>query len=278
MPELPEVEVICRGLAPHLVGQRLVAIVFGQHKLRLPRPGAKEIRLARGETISAVTRRAKYIVITLENSVRIIIHLGMTGRLGLFPQGSPAIKHDHASWRLANNMELRFNDTRRFGSVQILGPDSGTDELFANLGPDPFWPTFTGGYLAGKAGNRTQAVKNFLMDNRVVTGIGNIYACEILFATGINPATPVGLIGPQDWRRIVAQSREILAEAITQGGTTISDYVNSNGEKGYFQVRLQVYGRVGQTCRACGKVVQKSVIGGRATFFCGQCQPLKRQS
>jgi formamidopyrimidine-DNA glycosylase len=199
----------------------------------------------------------------------------MTGRLGIFPQGTPEVKHDHANWLLANQMELRFNDTRRFGSVQISGPDEDLSVLFANLGPDPFWDSFSGDYLNKKAHKRTLAVKNFLMDNRVVTGIGNIYASEIFFATGINPATPAGSIGLEDWQRIVIKSREILAEAIGQGGTTISDYVNSNGEKGYFQVRLKVYGRQGQPCRKCGELVQKTVIGGRASFFCPSCQPVK---
>lgn len=278
MPELPEVEVICRGLAPHLEGQRLLSVSFGKQKLRLPMPTRKAIASVRGETVASVKRRAKYIIITLENSAEIIIHLGMTGRLGLFPQGTPAAKHDHASWLLANQMELRFNDTRRFGSVQISGPDDDHSVLFPNCGPDPFWESFSGDYLHEKAHKRTLPVKNFLMDNRIVTGIGNIYASEILFATGINPGTPAGLIKLKDWQQIVIKSREILEEAIAQGGTTISDYVNSSGEKGYFQVRLKVYGRLGQPCRKCGELVQKSVIGGRASFFCPRCQPVKRRS
>jgi formamidopyrimidine-DNA glycosylase len=275
MPELPEVEVICRGLAPHLEGQRLVSVSFGQQKLRLPMPTKKAIALVSGETISSVRRRAKYIIITMENSAEIIIHLGMTGRLGIFPYGTPAAKHDHACWRMGNQMELRFNDTRRFGSVQITGPDENHSVLFANLGPDPFWESFSGEYLKGKARKRTMAVKNFLMDNRIVTGIGNIYASEILFATGINPGTPAGSIELEDWQQIVIKSREILEEAIGQGGTTISDYVNSSGEKGYFQVRLKVYGRPGQPCHKCGELVRKTVIGGRASFFCPCCQPVK---
>ncbi|MEN8136229.1 MAG: bifunctional DNA-formamidopyrimidine glycosylase/DNA-(apurinic or apyrimidinic site) lyase [Thermodesulfobacteriota bacterium] len=275
MPELPEVEVICRGLAPHLEGQRLVSVSFGKKKLRLPMPTKKASALLRGETISSVKRRAKYIIITLGNSAEIVIHLGMTGRLGIFPQGTPTVKHDHACWLLDNQMELRFNDTRRFGSVQITGPDENHNVLFSNLGPDPFWDSFSGDYLNEKARKRTLAIKNFLMDNRVVTGIGNIYVSEILFATGINPSTPAGFIELEEWQRIVSKSREILADAISQGGTTISDYVNSSGEKGYFQVRLKVYGRQGQPCHKCAEPIQKTIIGGRASFFCPHCQPLK---
>jgi formamidopyrimidine-DNA glycosylase len=273
MPELPEVEVICRGLAPHLEGLRLVAVAFGNQPLRLPMPAKPAIAQVVGQTVVAVTRRAKYIVITLENSAMIIIHLGMTGRLGFFPRGAEPAKHDHAVWRLNNQMELRFNDTRRFGSVRISGPDEDPGRLFANLGPEPFWEAFSGEYLAGRAKGRTAPVKNFLMDNRIVTGIGNIYASEILFAAGLNPTTPIGAIELATWRRVVVQSREILTAAIACGGTTIANYVNSRGEKGYFQVRLRVYGRQGQPCRTCGEVLRKSVIGGRATFFCPVCQP-----
>jgi formamidopyrimidine-DNA glycosylase len=273
MPELPEVEVICRGLAPHLEGLRLVSVAFGSQPLRRPMPTKRAIEQVIGQTICSVKRRAKYIVITLENGAAIIIHLGMTGRLGFFPAGAGPAKHDHAVWRLANQMELRFNDTRRFGSVRISGPDEDPGLLFANLGPEPFWAAFSGEYLAGRARGRSLPVKNFLMDNRIVTGIGNIYASEILFAAGLNPATPVGAIELASWRKIVVKSREILAAAIACGGTTIANYVNSSGEKGYFQVRLRVYGRQGQPCRTCGEPLQKSVIGGRATFFCQVCQP-----
>ena len=275
MPELPEVEVICRGLAPHLEGQRLIIVSFGKKKLRIPMPTQRSMASVKGEIISSVKRRAKYIIITLENSAKIIIHLGMTGRLGLFPQGAPSAKHDHATWLLANKMELRFNDTRRFGSVQIVRPDVDHEILFANLGPDPFWDSFSGEYLNKKARNRTIAVKNFIMDNRIVVGIGNIYASEILFATGINPETSAGSINAEEWQEIVLKSREILEDAISQGGSTISDYVNSEGEKGYFQVNFQVYGRTGQSCRRCGELIQKTSIGGRASFYCPGCQPVK---
>lgn len=273
MPELPEVEVICRGLAPLLEGEHLTSVSFGSQKLRRPTPPPEAIRTVMGQKISSVKRRAKYIIITLANSAKIIIHLGMTGRLGIFPESAPVAKHDHAFWLLANQMELRFNDTRRFGSIQIAQPAEDHNVIFADLGPDPFWGSFSGEYLKAKAANRKMAVKNFLMDNRIVVGIGNIYASEILFATGINPETQAGKIKLPDWRQIVSKSREILADAISQGGTTISDYVNSRGEKGYFQVRLKVYGRQGQPCRQCGESIRKSIIGGRATFFCPVCQP-----
>lgn len=275
MPELPEVEVICRGLAPHLEGQLLIDMFCGAQKLRLPMPTGQAIAVVQGETVASVTRHAKYIIITLGNGAEIIIHLGMTGRLGIFPADTPVAKHDHVRWLLANRLELRFNDTRRFGSVQITGSEADHHALFGHYGPDPFREEFSGEYLYKKAQKRTLAVKNFLMDNRVVTGIGNIYASEIFFATGINPTTPAGSIALADWQGIVVASRKILAEAIEQGGTTISDYVNSSGKKGYFQVRLKAYGRQGQPCCQCGGLIRKIVIGGRASFFCPHCQPVK---
>lgn len=273
MPELPEVEVICRGLAPHLEGLRLVAVAFGNQPLRLPMPAKPAIAQVVGQTVVAVTRRAKYIVITLENSAMIIIHLGMTGRLGFFPRGAEPAKHDHAVWRLNNQMELRFNDTRRFGSVRISGPDEDPGRLFANLGPEPFWEAFSGEYLAGRAKGRTAPVKNFLMDNRIVTGIGNIYASEILFASRINPTTPARALTAEEWQKIVVNSRTILAAAIDCGGSTIADYVNSSGEKGYFQTRLKVYGRDNEPCPDCRAAISHVRLGGRASFYCPGCQP-----
>lgn len=274
MPELPEVEVISRGLAPVLEGRRIENISFSKLKLRLPVPSRAA---AVGEKIVSVRRRAKYIVIGLENSAAMVIHLGMTGRLGVFRRGTTLQKHDHVRWLLDNGMELRFNDTRRFGSVQIVSPDEDIEILFADQGPDPFWPEFSAKYLAEKARGRKLPVKNFLMDNRVVTGIGNIYACETLYACKINPKSPAGDLGLKEWRMIVAKSREILEEAIACGGSSISDYVNSSGEKGYFQVRLRVYGRLGKPCRNCGESIEKYVLGGRASFFCPCCQPSEKE-
>ena len=278
MPELPEVEVICQGIAPHLTGRRLTKASFSGKKLRLPTPKAKIEKWVSGQKIASVNRRAKFIVISLQNQASIIIHLGMTGRLGIFPKGTPPAKHDHVRWLMDNQLELRFNDTRRFGSVQALSPNENIESLFDHFGPDPFWDSFSAEYLENKAGNRSVPVKNFLMDNRVVTGIGNIYASEILFATGVNPKTPSKSIKPAQWRKIVSASRRTLKEAIRCGGTTISDYVNSSGEKGYFQVKLKVYGRDGQSCPVCTTPIGKIVLGGRASFFCEKCQPLGKNS
>jgi len=273
MPELPEVEVICRGLEPNLLGRTIAKVFFGQQKMRLPLPTKETALWVTGRKIIGVRRRAKYILVDLESSATLLIHLGMTGRLNFFPVGSGVAKHDHARWLLDNGLELRFNDTRRFGSIQVIGPAQDQAKVLGDLGPDPFWPEFNADYLAARAKGRSVPVKTFLMDNRVVTGIGNIYASEILFSSHLNPTTPVGNLNTRDWLEIVANSKIILSEAIACGGTTISDYVNSRGEKGYFQTKLRVYGRVGEPCPTCGGAISQVRLGGRASFYCPACQP-----
>lgn len=273
MPELPEVEVICRGLSPSLVGRTIIAASFSHQKMRLPLPASQISAWIIGRKITTVRRLAKFILLDMDSAASLVVHLGMTGRLNFFPQDTVTAKHDHACWLLDNGLELRFNDTRRFGSIQVLAPGQDPAEVFGRLGPDPFWPAYNAEYLLAQAGGRTCPVKNFLMDNGVVTGIGNIYASEILYASRVNPATPAGGLKVGQWRKIVANSRLILAEAISCGGSTIADYVNSRGEKGYFQTRLRVYGQAGNACPNCGKTIKQIRLGGRASFYCPACQP-----
>lgn len=273
MPELPEIEVICRGLEPNLIGKVIVAATFGHQKMRLPLPQQQTADWVIGRKIMGVRRRAKYVLIDLDSAATLLVHLGMTGRLNFFPGDAPVAKHDHARWRLDDGLELRFNDTRRFGSVQVINPAQDPGEVLGELGPDPFWRQFNADYLTRLSQGRTLPVKVFLMDNRVVTGIGNIYASEILFASRVNPSTPVGDLATRQWRELVANSRIILEEAIACGGTTIADYVNSRGEKGYFQIRLRVYGRSGEPCPVCRGEISRILLGGRASFYCPVCQP-----
>ncbi len=271
MPELPEVEVICQGLRPHVQGRQITAIHCGSKELRLQIPRAKLAGQVAGCVISKIHRRAKYLIFDLDNGCRLVIHLGMTGRLGIFPSQAPETLHDHIVFSFGDGMEMRFNDTRRFGFVVV---QDGTEEYdpFAKLGPEPFSDDFSGEYLHDKAGKRLQPIKNFLMDSHVVVGIGNIYANEILFYAGILPTTPIGSIGRAKYAEIVAISRRVLTKAIDSGGTTISDYVNASGQKGYFQLELAVYGQEGKPCAVCGAEIKKIVIGGRATFYCPECQ------
>jgi len=204
-----------------------------------------------------------------------VIHLGMTGRLGLFPRDSATMPHDHLRLLMDNEMELRFNDARRFGSVQLFTSGDLLEIFLASLGPEPFSREFSAAYLQEKAAGRSQPVKNFLMDSRVVVGIGNIYASEILFAARIDPHAAVNRIKKAAWQKIVTETRRILSRAIEQGGTSIINFVQFSGRSGYFQNELLVYGREDQPCLRCRRPLKRSVMAGRATFFCRHCQRQK---
>lgn len=272
MPELPEVEVVCRGLRPLLVGKTLAQVRTSGLSLRLPMPEAALRCCGVGATVVEVRRRAKYLIIVLDNQVRLVIHLGMTGRLGLFPADSPLAAHDHLGVRFTDGLELRFNDTRRFGSIQLLTPEQDETVHFAALGPEPLLEEFSADYLAGKGARRSQPVKNFLMDGRVVVGIGNIYASEILHEAGISPLKPSNQLSLEEWKALVNQSRSVLRRAIAAGGSTIADFANASGRPGYFQLKLKVYGRSGKACLRCGAMVAKVRLAGRSTFYCEGCQ------
>lgn len=273
VPELPEVEVIRRGLIPHLVDKIITRIVISNRRLRLPVPRTKLKRWIQGNRIKAIDRRAKYLLISLDNGAKIVFHLGMTGRLSLFGHTIPRNVHDHLRIFLDSGLELRFNDVRRFGSVQVTSPDEAEDAtIFAGLGVEPLSSDFSCNYLFQKARFRRRPIKNFLMDAKVVAGIGNIYANEILFTAGINPTRKVGTIGKKSWQRLVEASRFVLERAISCGGTTISDYTNSRGDAGYFQCELKVYGRKGEMCQKCRKPIRRQVLAGRTTYFCPGCQ------
>jgi formamidopyrimidine-DNA glycosylase len=273
MPELPEVEVICRGLAPLVLKRKILSVSYSNKKLRKPFPRAKMDQRVEGSFILGVERRAKYILLRLTGKTVLLFHLGMTGKIGLFDCNTPRRKHDHLRFLLDNGKEMRFNDIRRFGCVEVYSEkELRENDPFAGLGPEPFSADFSADYLLAKARGKSLPVKNFLMDNRVVVGLGNIYANETLFAACTDPQTPVNRLLKLDWQRIVKKSRLILERAIAMGGSTISDYENASGEAGYFQLELAVYGRQGQPCPRCGRPVVRSVLGGRATFFCPFCQ------
>jgi len=273
MPELPEVEVIKRGLQKHLPGRKVTVSVACNRKLRLPVPRKDLKRFIQGARIQTVARRAKFLLITMDNGATLIIHLGMTGRLGIFPADSPRSKHDHLRLMLDNNMQLRFNDIRRFGSIQIMPPGGDLNgTMLAEIGPEPLGKKFTPEYLHRIAAGKNRPLKNFLMDSRVVAGIGNIYACEILFHAGLNPLKKISRLTKKEWGNIVTSSRYVLRKAIKCGGTTISDFVNASGKRGYFQLELQTYGRQGQPCSCCATSIAKKTMAGRSTFFCPKCQ------
>ncbi len=273
MPELPEVEVVKQGLLPHVVGKTIINISCSDKKLRFPIPRQEFASWITGGTVVSIDRRAKYLLFTMGNSAAMIVHLGMTGKLGILPASAPPVLHDHVVFSLPGDMEMRYNDTRRFGSIRVFSPEQfKQDDPFKNLGPEPLGPNYTAAYMKKKAGTRLQPIKNFLMNSHVVVGIGNIYANEILFYSNIHPSLPIGSVSMKMWEIVVEKSRTVLERAIASGGSTISDFVNSSGQKGYFQLELMVYGRAGEPCKLCATPIAKQVIGGRSTFFCLSCQ------
>jgi formamidopyrimidine-DNA glycosylase len=275
MPELPEVEVVRRGLLNHLPGRTITGLSTDGKQMRLPVPESALRASLTGARITDVRRRAKYLLIDMDNGSVLIVHLGMTGILGLFPVETAHNVHDHVCWRLDNDYELRFNDTRRFGSVQIVGPNQAKSleqTLFKATGPEPFAADFDGRYLYDKAHKKQQPVKNFIMDGRVVAGVGNIYANESLFSAGIRPTRKAGAISKKRYSLLVDQIRDVLTTAIDCGGSTISDFLDASGTSGYFQIHFNVYGRKDQPCPLCSEPIRHVKLGGRASYFCPSCQ------
>lgn len=270
MPELPEVETTCRGIRPALVGRRIEAFDLREPRLRWPiAPGlAREIT---GQRVVDVRRRAKYLLIDLERG-SLIAHLGMSGSLRVMPAGAPRLLHDHYDLVLDSGRCLRFNDPRRFGSLHWVTGDPEAHALLADLGPEPLDASFDAGHLSRLARGRKVAVKLFLMDQRVVVGVGNIYASEALFRAGVRPRRAAGRLRRAEWARIVEATRAVLSDAIRQGGTTLRDYVNADGTPGYFRQELYVYERTGEPCRRCATPIRHLVQGQRSTYYCPTCQ------
>jgi len=273
MPELPEVEVIRRGLAPRILGRRFLSVKVGKKRLRQASSPQELTRWLPGRRLERLQRRGKYLVFRLEGDITLLIHLGMTGRLllGAPLRGEP---HVHLVFTLEGGLTLAFEDVRRFGQVLVFLPGEPLTPL-AQVGREPFSRRVTPEWLAEVSRGRRRPLKNFLLDGRILAGVGNIYACEVMFAAGLHPATPVGALGMEQWGRVLQETRRILRRAIRQGGTTVNNYLNSHGQTGLFQVELMVYGREGEPCHRCGSAVQRLVQAGRSTFFCPRCQSKK---
>ena len=270
MPELPEVETTRRGIRTALRGRRITAMLLREPRLRWPvDPGL--VAVLPGQRVLDVHRRAKYLLIELERGT-LIAHLGMSGSLRVLPAATPLLAHDHYDLLLDSGRCLRFNDPRRFGCLLWIVGDPAGHPLLAGLGPEPLEAGFDADYLAGRARGRRVAVKQFLMDQKVVVGVGNIYASEALFRAGISPRRAAGRVTRAQCARLVAAVREVLGEAIRQGGTTLRDYVSADGTPGYFRQKLNVYERSGEPCRLCGTAVRQIVQGQRSTYFCPNCQ------
>ena len=271
MPELPEVETILRGLTPHIQGATIEKALIRTHQLRWPIP---ELNPAiRQQIILNVSRRGKYLLVRLKTGT-ILFHLGMSGRLCLLTDFKPPQRHDHVDIIFTDKQVLRYTDPRRFGAI-LWTPDCPLQHLLLkNLGVEPLTDDLTCDYLLQRAANRGKAIKSFIMDSKIVVGIGNIYAAESLFLAGIHPAMPAGLLTKIQARRLIDVIKQVLALAITKGGTTLKDFVNSEGRPGYFAQQLLVYGRAGLPCATCEEPLQSSVLGQRSTVFCVHCQPL----
>lgn len=274
MPELPEVETTLRGIRPHLEGRRITMLAVREPRLRLPIPPDLPALVA-GRTISALTRRGKYLLIGIDGGT-LIIHLGMSGSLRVLPSGTPPARHDHLDLNLSDGHCLRLRDPRRFG-LFLWTPDPAPvaevrHPLLRDLGPEPLGEGFDGWHLYRESRRRRLAVKSFLMDAAVVVGVGNIYASESLFRSGIHPVRPCHRIGPERYGRLAASVRSVLAAAIAEGGTSLRDFVHEDGNPGYFARSLKVYGRAGEPCPGCGQPLRQRRIAQRSSFYCPRCQ------
>ena len=268
MPELPEVEVSRLGITPHIEQQQVLKVTVRNPSLRWQVP--EDVQLLVGQTIVAIKRRAKYLL--LETKVgSAILHLGMSGKLRVIDSNISPEKHDHIDIEFSNGKVLRYNDPRRFGAFLWQAPDT-QHELLTKLGPEPLTDDFTQDWLFDHSRKKSTVVKNFIMDNHVVVGVGNIYANESLFKAGIDPRKPAKEVNQTQYQKLTHHIKQTLAEAIKQGGTTLKDFTQTDGNPGYFAQELLVYGRAGKPCVRCEAPLEQVKIGQRATVYCSSCQ------
>jgi len=270
MPELPEVETTARGIAPHVLDKTITGVTIRDSRLRWPVPNDLSSHVV-GHAIIKVWRRAKYILLDV-GAGSVIIHLGMSGSLRVLPASEPARPHDHVELRLQDDDCLRLHDPRRFGCVLWADGDGLQHQRLVSLGVEPLSDEFDAEHLYRLSRGRKTAIKNFIMDGRIVVGVGNIYASEALFLSGIHPLRAAGRISLQRYERLCDCIKRTLQDAIKSGGTTLRDYYNSAGEPGYFALSLNTYGREDDPCHQCGATIRRKIIGQRSTFYCPRCQ------
>ena len=273
MPELPEVEVIRRGLAKKLVGQTIAGVQRSDKRLRR-QTEARDLESLVGHTVVGLSRRGKYLLVHLDQGLNLLVHLGMTGHLFFQTDSCPILPHVHLVFQLASGYKLVYQDVRRFGQI-VLYLSGETPAAVAQVGLEPWSRRLTPAWLHQKTEGLKRPIKNFLLDGRIIAGIGNIYASEALFETGIHPQTPVGDIDLQRWEALLKAIRRILRRAIRAGGTTIANFADCEGQAGLFAVQLKVYGRAGEPCPVCRSPIERLVMAGRSTFFCPKCQRRK---
>jgi formamidopyrimidine-DNA glycosylase len=270
MPELPEVETTRKGIEPHAALRRIAALKVHEPRLRWRVPGDL-CAIVAGQKILRVGRRAKYLLIELESGT-LLLHLGMSGSLRVLPADTPREPHDHVDIVLDSGQTLRFNDPRRFGSLHYTSGDPNEHPLLAGLAPEPFDEAFSPDYLWRITRRRRVAIKQLLMNSRLVVGVGNIYASEALFRAKVRPRRQACSLSRAETARLARAVRTVLAQAIRVGGTTLRDYVRADGSPGYFRQKLYVYERAGQACRTCGTLVRQLTQGQRSTYYCPVCQ------
>lgn len=269
MPELPEVETTLRGIAPHVTGHKLTALVIRQPRLRWPIT-ADLAKLIAGRKLVNVRRRGKYLLLDFANG-HALIHLGMSGSLRIIAADEPPLFHDHFDL-VFGKQALRYCDPRRFGCLLWIDGEPESHSLLAGLGPEPLTDAFTGDYLFERSRKRTQAIKQFIMDSKIVVGVGNIYANEALFMSGIKPIRKAGSLTRKNCQDLADNIRFVLARSIEQGGTTLRDFVGGDGKPGYFKQSLLVYGRGGEPCTRCKKLLKEVRMNDRTTVYCVTCQ------
>lgn len=270
MPELPEVETTRRGVEPHCVGRSVVQVSVREPRLRWPVP--KQLAtLLRGQVITGVERRGKYLLFRTATG-SLLMHLGMSGSLRVVSPDSSIGRHDHIDILMDDGACLRYHDPRRFGCLLWLPAGDDTHPLLRNLGPEPLSPEFDGQFLYRHSRGRKGPVKNFIMDAKVVVGVGNIYANEALFLSGIRPGRAAGRVSKAGCDRLAHTIKQVLTFAINHGGTTLRDFVGGDGRPGYFAQQLHVYGRGGLPCKTCGLSLRESRVGQRSSVYCVTCQ------
>ena len=270
MPELPEVETTCRGIAPHIENNTITKIVVRNRNLRWPIPTGLHSKL-KSKKIISVTRRAKYLLIETETGT-LIVHLGMSGSLRILPTSVAVEKHDHFEIQFKDGICLRLRDPRRFGSVLWQKDEPLKHKLLINLGPEPLDDEFNAALLFEKSRKRKTTIKQFIMDAKIVVGVGNIYASEALFLSHVHPKRLAGKLTKDQSVALTKAIKNILRQAIKQGGTTLKDFTSSDGKPGYFSQKLRVYSRAGEPCFNCGKPIKQITLGQRSTYYCPHCQ------
>ena len=270
MPELPEVETTRKGVASYVLSEIVTDVVVRESRLRWPVPKQLKKYLM-GQTIRKIDRRAKYLLFYTDTGC-MLLHLGMSGSLRILDKQTPAEKHDHIDFIFESNHCLRFRDPRRFGSVHWTKADPNEHKLLRDLGPEPLSNDLNGDYLFQKSRTRIQTIKPFIMNSHIVVGVGNIYANEALFAAGIHPKRKAGNVSKKRYVRLSKEIKIVLNNALEKGGTTLRDFVNGDGQPGYFRQELQIYDRAGEPCVNCNTLIKTERLGQRSTFFCTSCQ------